>query len=352
MNTQDKAGKERKYYLELLRVIAIVLVMYNHSPAFMSFQSQSGAEYGISLFLSMLCKGAVPIFFMISGTLLLGKDESIRDVFKKRVLKILLALLVFSFLYYMKLVLKGEMTFSLLAFFKIILTQPIFLPYWYMYSYLAFLVLLPLLRPIAKHMTRELTLYLIALQLIFGVLLQVLGYEAGWWYCGYFDLTSVFHVTIFYPLVGYGLDHTMDENTVGNKWLLLFNLLLPIAAMGSGVLVEHDYAKNGVYSEFFLGFAVSAVAILLFWDAKVLFTIVSPSQWFKKAISFMGDKVFGMYLLDGFLGTGGAMDIIFRTLLPFVGFLPAYLIEIAVIFVLRIIGITLLKLLPIFKSIL
>lgn len=352
MNTQDKGVKERKYYLEALRVIAIFLVMYNHSPAFMSFQTQSGAEYGVSVFLSMLCKGAVPIFFMISGTLLLGKEESIGNVFKKRVLKIALALLVFSFLYYMKLVLKGEMTLSLLAFFRIILTQPIFLPYWYMYSYLAFLVLLPLLRPIAKHMTKELTFYLIALQIIFGVLLQVLGYETGWWYCGHFDVTSVFHVTIFYPLVGYGLDRAMDEKSTDGRCLLLLNLLLLAAAVGSGVLVEHDYVKNGVYSEFFLSFAVSTVAITLFLDAKVLFLNYSPSERFKKVISFMGDKVFGMYLLDGFLGTGGAMDIIFRTLSPFIGFLPAYLIEIAIIFAIRIVGITILKFLPVFKSIL
>ena len=93
-NTQEKAVKERKYYLELLRVIAILLVMYNHSPAFMSFQNQSGVEYGISVFLSMLCKAAAPVFFMISGALLLGKDESIGTVFRKRVLKIFLALIV------------------------------------------------------------------------------------------------------------------------------------------------------------------------------------------------------------------------------------------------------------------
>lgn len=351
-NTQEKAVKERKYYLELLRVIAILLVMYNHSPAFMSFQNQSGVEYGISVFLSMLCKAAAPVFFMISGALLLGKDESIGTVFRKRVLKIFLALILFSFLYYLKLVLKGEMTFSLLFFFNLILKLPIFIPYWYMYAYLAFLVLLPLLRPIARHMTKEITLYLIALQIIFGVLLQILGNETGWWFCGYFDLTPIFHITIFYPLVGYGLDHTMDERTIRNKKLLLLNLLLPIVGVGYGLLVYHDYLKNGVYSEFFLSFAVSTVALLLFWDAKALFQICHPSERFKKVTAFMGDKVFGMYLLEGFLGTGGAMDIIFNTISPYLGFLPAYLIEIVIIFGIRLVGITILKKIPLIKSVL
>ena len=82
MNTQDKVVKERKYYLEALRVIAILLVMYNHSPAFMSFQDQTKAEYGVSLFLSMICKAAVPIFFMISGYLFFVKVRTVSDVFK------------------------------------------------------------------------------------------------------------------------------------------------------------------------------------------------------------------------------------------------------------------------------
>ena len=348
--TQEKVVKERKDYLELLRVIAIFLVMYNHSPAFMSFQNQSGVEYGVSVFLSMLCKAAVPMFFMISGTMLLGKDESIGTIFKKRVLKMLIVLVVISFFYYLKLVLKGEMTFSVLFFFNLIMKMPIFLPYWYIYAYLAFLVLLPLLRPIARHMTKEITLYLIALQIIFGVVLQVIGNVTGWWFCGYFDLTSMFHVIIFYPLVGYGLDHTMDEQTTCNKKLLLLNLLFPVVGVASGMLVYRDYLKNGVYSEFFLSFAVSTVAILLFWDAKALFSIAKISERFKKIISFMGDKVFGIYLLEGFLGTGGAMDIVFRTISPYIGFLPAYLIEIAIIFGIRLVGITMIKKLPVIKS--
>ena len=75
---------KKKYYLEAIRIAAILMVMYNHSAAFMSFSVQSGVEYAISFFLSMICKGAVPLFFMVSGALLLGKTESGKDLFQKR----------------------------------------------------------------------------------------------------------------------------------------------------------------------------------------------------------------------------------------------------------------------------
>ncbi len=66
---------KKKYHLEVIRILAILMVMYNHSAAFMSFSNQSGVEYAISFLFSMVCKGAVPLFFMVSGALLLGKQK-------------------------------------------------------------------------------------------------------------------------------------------------------------------------------------------------------------------------------------------------------------------------------------
>lgn len=40
-------------------------------------------EYLISILFSILCKTAVPLFFMVSGVLLLNKDEVLLDVLKK-----------------------------------------------------------------------------------------------------------------------------------------------------------------------------------------------------------------------------------------------------------------------------
>ena len=92
---------KKKYYLEVIRILAILMVMYNHSAAFMSFSNQSGVEYAISFLFSMVCKGAVPLFFMVSGALLLGKNESGKDLFQKRILRMILVIVIFSFLYYM-----------------------------------------------------------------------------------------------------------------------------------------------------------------------------------------------------------------------------------------------------------
>ena len=89
---------KRKFHIDLLKVIAIYLVLLNHTGdlGFSYFrQVTNPVGYWLSLFLTVFIKVAVPLFFMVSGALLLPKEETIADVIKKRFLKYLLVLVVF-----------------------------------------------------------------------------------------------------------------------------------------------------------------------------------------------------------------------------------------------------------------
>ncbi len=344
--------KRKKYYLDALRVAAVLLVMYNHSPAYLSFQVQSGVEFEISMFLSMVCKIAVPVFFMISGALLLGKTESFSDLFRKRIVRCVLALAVFSFLYKLKMAVKGAASFSLLSFILLLPREVAFLPYWYLYSYLGFLLLLPILRPLAQNMDRKTFQYLILLQIVFGCVFPVLGNLKQWWLCGYLSVSPILADLLFYPLVGYGIDRFVTEEEFRNWKGVFVNTALLISFYFTRKLVLKDYAQTGAYGELFLGFLTAIPAMLLFLDCRTLISEKWMPGWLKKLLPFVGDMVFGIYLLDGFIGTGGKMDIIFRALSPFVGFLPAYILEILVVFVIRLILVAILKKLPLMKMIL
>ena len=74
---------KKKYYLEVIRILAILMVMYNHSAAFMSFSNQSGVEYAISFLFSMVCKGAVPCFSWYPEHCCLEKMKVGKICFKK-----------------------------------------------------------------------------------------------------------------------------------------------------------------------------------------------------------------------------------------------------------------------------
>src|SRR5574344_966994 len=94
---------KRKIYIDMLRILACVAVIFNHfDPGFYnsSYIGFGRPSYFFMLFLSILCKFAVPLFFMISGALLLGKKESTKDIIKKRLSRIILSLLFASILFY------------------------------------------------------------------------------------------------------------------------------------------------------------------------------------------------------------------------------------------------------------
>ena len=346
--------KAKRYYLEALRVLAMLLVMFNHSPAYLSLEGRGVTGYVSSMACSMVCKCAVPLFFMISGAVLLGKNESLSELYRKRIARMILVLVLISLLFYLKMVFRGDIAFSFPGFINLMLTDVLFLPYWYLYAYLGFLAILPFLRAMAQHLTREHIVYLVILQLAFKVVFYGIEGVTGWHFSGYLldSLEVMFAIVVFYPLVGYGLDCLMKEDEGHGRELILCNLLLAATIVVTGILVHQDYLKTGAYRELYLGFGTSIAAITLFLDCRALFGRESVPEPAKKVLVFLGDKVFGIYLLEGFIGLNGKMDVIYRFLSPYLGFMLAYFVEILAVFCLRLGLVTVAKRLPVLRGLL
>lgn len=343
---------KKKYYLEAIRIAAILMVMYNHSAAFMSFANQSGVEYAISFLFSMLCKGAVPLFFMVSGALLLGKNESGKDLFRKRILRMILVLVLFSFLYYLKLVIKGERAFTPFSFLLSLPSDLVFLPYWFLYSYLGMLTILPIMRPLAQNLPKNTFWYLIILQILLDCLKPTAWVLWGYGLCGYYNFNGLFQQVIFYPLIGYGLDQYFSETKFLSWKNIVRNLTVIVAVILTQMMVYKDYLSIGTYQEVYLGTWQSVSVIVMFLNIKLLFKEEHLSEHAKKVLGCVGGCVFGCYLLGGFIGTGGRLDVIENTLTPFIGMLPAYIIEILTAFLIELAVTLVLKKLPVFRKLL
>ena len=69
---------------EWMRILGIFLVVFNHTQYrgyFLYQLPESGMVNTVgSLFLAALCKAAVPLFFMVSGGLLLERQETISQL--------------------------------------------------------------------------------------------------------------------------------------------------------------------------------------------------------------------------------------------------------------------------------
>ena len=136
----------RKLNWDILRIIACFLVIVNHTNSDVFLSMAPSLTWFASLTYFFLCKMAVPLFVMISGALLLKKEEDYKTFFVKRILKVGIVILLFSFVYYVIDVLKTGDAFSMMSFGAHIYKDAITNAYWYLYLYLGLLIMLPLLQ--------------------------------------------------------------------------------------------------------------------------------------------------------------------------------------------------------------
>lgn len=152
---------KRLLHLDMLRILAIFLVVFNHTGdrGFMLFAAQTQSVlYFPYMLCSIFCKIAVPLFFMISGALLLKKTETLKQLFSKRILRMTVVLLLVSVPYYFWL--HRTQGIGVADFFTYIYGNSATTSLWYLYSYIALLLLLPFLRCMVQTMKRQDYVYL------------------------------------------------------------------------------------------------------------------------------------------------------------------------------------------------
>lgn len=290
--------KKRFAYLDALRIIAIMCVIFNHSGAngyFLYTTTNRLPVQLISIFISSFCKIGVLLFFMISGALLLKKEESLKELYLKRVLRYLIILFVFSLIRYSYLAYHGQITFYWKDLIRKITTGQIYTPYWFLYSYLGFLVSLPILRKIAKALNPNEFLYLFGLYVLAGGIFGVLART----FLGQIAISIPFAADmIVYPLMGYFIAYCIPSGKDNSKTLLLTCLCAFLGLCLNVFITEYDYHVLGGWSEGGLSLFVIFSAAAVFYGVKFFFDHIPIPAFLEKIICSVGECTFGVYLLE------------------------------------------------------
>lgn len=297
-------AQERKLHLEVLRCIAAFFVIFNHTDGFSVFTQYSPQTlpYWLLLFLSVACKVSVPLFFMISGALLLHKEHSARDILRK-ILRIAGTLLAFSFLSYLQQVYKGNETFHLGTFFRVLLTSDWMNVYWYLYAYLAFLATLPFMQAMAKGMRSSHFVYLIVLQIVVTGVIPVALYllwQGKYGYNSNFSFAWLLGNYPLYPLVGYFLEHRLDTQKISGRKLALLWAANILCIGITGYVSHRNIVLAGSFTQHYIMVFTIVHCLTLYITAKKYAAMVT-SAWLKKAVISVGGCTFGIYLLHGLL---------------------------------------------------
>ncbi|MCR4772076.1 MAG: acyltransferase family protein [Oscillospiraceae bacterium] len=294
----------KKLHIEVMRVAACFFVIFNHTGdngyfLFSIFPPES-VQYWLYGFVSVFCKFSVPLFFAISGALLLPKEEGFKKVYSKRVLRMAIILVVISVFYYC---FNNGFNFTAMtcgAFLSELYGSTLDYHLWYLYAFISFLIALPLLRPMAINFKNVHFLYMAACSLFFSGVLPVAEYflwKGNRTLNGNLRMEWITSSVVIYPLIGYYIENRMDVRRARKKliYLWLVNIVtIAITCVATYYRARVTQVCDEYSSQVFYNSFVLINMITVYITAKCL---CCPAETrVAKAIRLVGSCTFGIYL--------------------------------------------------------
>lgn len=202
MNTGDVM---RKSYYDNLRIIATIAVVVLHVAAYLLYKYNQLPlnEWMIGNIVDSLTRWCVPLFVMISGALLLKREEDIRGFLRKRVSKVVIPLFAWSVFYFSLNVSLSLTEVGIKQFFIQLLNGKVYYHLWFLYMIIGIYLLVPLIRKVIKQASIHLLHYALILWFI---------YMSLNWFLRYFTTIElamslpVYSEYVGYFILGYYLD--------------------------------------------------------------------------------------------------------------------------------------------------
>ena len=153
---------KKKAYIEFMRVFSMIAVILIHIfvTARTSFEHHKWYEEYISVVISHILHFAVPVFFMITGALFLQKSKEIavKILYKKYILKYMLTILSFGWIYALMEIVFTNKTirpvFILRSFLNMVQGNT-WEHMWYLYTLIGILIILPIIKTIVNSDKNE-----------------------------------------------------------------------------------------------------------------------------------------------------------------------------------------------------
>ena len=291
---QQEIKKTRNYYFDILRIWACIMVIINHTNSWVFGTYYPELSGKLSLVLFFLCKTGVPIFFMISGALLLNKEESYKKVYGSRCLRIVFALIFGSLLFV-------ENTEK--SFFEDIVSGTYTTVYWYLYTYIGILLILPFLRKMRRSFSENDYIFFVGINFIVTVLLPFMTYlEVIPSVSGYLSL-PFFTGPILYLFLGDFLHHYGQKLFIKISFLWKCIILIVCAAgsvIFSYMMTVQEYENSGHFVlalDNIYNMPIMICSASIFVLVQILFADLSIPMKLQKVILEISSCTFGIYLI-------------------------------------------------------
>lgn len=210
-------------WVDLTRIIAVFLVTLTHSalPVVYNYDNLPRAQWLAGNLYNSLTRACVPLFFMLSGYLLLSKNEKLKDFLFTRIPRILIPLAVWSAFYVMwNAYYEKSAPLTIQSVYQT-LFNPAYYHLWFLYALAGNYLYIPILKVFMDNSTRQIQYYFIALWFLAVSIPDLVEETTG--------STSAIDLKMISGYVGYLVIGTLIGNMkITRKHLAYSMLVIPV----------------------------------------------------------------------------------------------------------------------------
>ena len=147
--------KKRIEYLDQLRFCAILSIILLHCIAIFRYQyyGNDSLSFFAMTFLDAFTRFGVPMFFMLTGALMLPKkEENYKEFFQKRIWKLIVAYVFFSGIYYLY---KVGTNINLFEFVRQVTSFKTEYHLWFMPVIIIIYTFIPFIKKMVNHLEEK-----------------------------------------------------------------------------------------------------------------------------------------------------------------------------------------------------
>ena len=293
MKLEGKVLDKKDSSLDFLRVLSMFLVIVIHMANCYcrNFANISGFSFSIACIFNILARVSVPIFFMISGALLIPKKLT-KEKYIFKVKRMVIVLVLWTFIY----ILFEYFYLGTVPNFLHLFLEPSRAHLWFMYAIICLYIALPFINKMANNLTKNeenlfMGLWFLASIFIYAIKILKIGkivynipIVSGTYYLGYFLLGY-----ILYKRINKDREKFKNYNSLFVLLFIFSNLLIIFITLIVSFRNGHTYKMFLTYSN-----PLMIMSSLSFY----CFFLINNNKSFN-FVSLLSQFSFGIYLVHG-----------------------------------------------------
>lgn len=280
----------RKYHYDYIRALAMICIIAIHSTDLLLLDAKTyNTQWWFGTLIQLVVRIGLPIFFMISGALILNSNnDNIIEFYKKRFFKIVIPLIVYSFIYLFVFKYRFDI-FNFRNFLdsiKLILSNNVCYHLWFVYTILGIYICTPFIKVMINNLKDKQLFILIVILMTFRFVYTYLppfGINIG-------INSIVFDGWVFYFILG----HFITRDSTQKYFKIIIGLGIISFIVSIFILRFFQNLNLNIFDFAPTMLFITSSIFILFEKNK---TKINEKRYFYSTISFISKYSYSIYLI-------------------------------------------------------